>query len=116
MRHNKCLKILDLMQSSPQEPPRRQEMAAVLSQAPAEERQVQHAPLYEQAPIQEPQHEREMSVGVSARTPSAEPGTQQALHASQGRGGRPKSSVWKHFTTEGKREDKSKREDVRCRC
>ncbi len=35
---------------------------------------------------------------------------------STGKGGRPKSSVWKYFETERKRDDKSKREDVRCKC
>lgn len=39
-----------------------------------------------------------------------------AMPANPGKGGRPKSSVWKFFETERKRDDKSKREDVRCRC
>jgi hypothetical protein len=49
----------------------------------------------------------------------ASPNEQQGITpvaSSSGKGGRPKSSVWKFFETERKRDDKSKREDVRCKC
>ena len=88
-------------------------MAAVLPRAPAEDRQ--QVALYEQPGVHEPQHEREGSVGANVRTPGGGSGTTNAAAGSTGKGGRPKSSVWKHFHTEGKRDDKSKREDVRCR-
>lgn len=92
------------------------DMATVLPRVPAADNaDQQHAPLYEQAPLQDPQHEREASVGANARTPAPESGTPQGTHSTSGKGGRPKSSVWKYFNTEGKRDDKSKREDVRCR-
>ena len=90
-------------------------MAAVLSHAPGEDRQVQHIQLYEQPSLPGPQHDRETSVGPSPRGPAADSGTPHAQGVHAGKGGRPKSTVWKHFHTEGKRDDKSKREDVRCR-
>ena len=106
---------LDILHRSKSEPSRQPAMAAVLPHAPGEDRQVQHIQLYEQSPHQGPQHDREGSVGANARAPSADNSTPHTPAGSTGKGGRPKSTVWKHFHTEGKRDDKSKREDVRCR-
>ena len=106
---------LDILHRLIAEANRQLAMAAVLPHAPGEERQVQHIQLYEQPPLQGSQHEREASVGPNGCAPSAENGTPHNGAGSAGKGGRPKSTVWKHFQTEGKRDDKSKREDVRCR-
>ena len=46
-----------------------------------------------------------------------EPGVleQQQASIKKEKGGRPKSQCWKYYESAGKREDKSKREDVKCR-
>ncbi|CAL8461860.1 g1391 [Coccomyxa elongata] len=61
-------------------------------------------------PTPSPLRAHELHPAAEANPSDSQPTTQ-----STGKGGRPKSSVWRYFETERKRDDKSKREDVRCK-